>query len=284
GKPVEVPFEVKNDVGLSAICFTCHNSRVNATDFEAGKTTSNPHYSAAAEMLSGMGGITYGQTLPNSTEHLKIGVAPIKNEAYDGKNLSVPPFLFSKALDAKGNIPGPCVTCHMWAPVTSPITDTFAFKAGGHSFNTVTPDGKDYGASCKTCHGDVKDYSVINLTNKDTDGNGKAEGAQVEVKGLLNILWKALEAKGAKQTGNNPYATLPVGADGKVDPKVSSAWFNFRLVYGVMWHTGTDGKIVPGNEGAASAAHNYKRSVALLQLALKDLTGNLPAGMVDGTK
>ncbi|MBI3914822.1 MAG: hypothetical protein HY327_11645, partial [Chloroflexi bacterium] len=117
GKPVEVPFEVKNDVGLSAICFTCHNSRVNSADFEAGKSTSTPHYSAAAEMLSGIGGITYGQTLPNSTEHLKVGNAPIKNTAYDGKNLSLPQFLFSKPLDTKGNTPGPCVTCHMWAPV-----------------------------------------------------------------------------------------------------------------------------------------------------------------------
>jgi hypothetical protein len=44
-KPVALPFEVKKDVGLSATCFECHNSRVNSEDFMAGKTTSNPHYS-----------------------------------------------------------------------------------------------------------------------------------------------------------------------------------------------------------------------------------------------
>ena len=51
-----------------------------------------------------------------------------------------------------------------------------------------------------------------------------------------------------------------------------------------MWSAGADGKIVPGGEGKAAAMHNFKRSVALLQLSIKDLTGSLPAGMVDATK
>ena len=113
--------------------------------------------------------------------------------------------------------------------------------------------------ACKSCHGDIKDFNL--KAKADYDGNGKTEGVQDEVKGLLNVLWKAMEAKGVKkQDTGYPYATLPKGADGKVDPKINNAWFNFRLVYGVMWGTETGN----GNEGKAQAIHNFKRSVSLL--------------------
>ncbi|MDE3089686.1 MAG: hypothetical protein KGJ80_09950, partial [Chloroflexota bacterium] len=279
GKPVQVPFAAK-DVGLSASCETCHNGRQSGDDFAAGKTTSYPHYSSAAEMLTDLGGITYGATIPNSPHGTMVGNAPIPNPAYDAvKNPTVAKFLWSAAGDNKGNVPGPCVTCHMWAAVTSPITDTAAFKVGGHSFNTVSPDGTiDYGAACKSCHGDVKDFNM--KAKGDYDGNGKTEGVQDEIKGLLNVVWKALEAKGFKKMDTGyPYATLPT----TVDAKAKNAWFNFRYVYGVMWGTDADGKPSVGGEGKAAAVHNFKRSCALLQLSLKDL-GALPAGATDCTK
>ena len=85
---------------------------------------------------------------------------------------------------------------------------------------------------------------------------------------------KALEAKGFKKldTGN-PYATIPANADAKM----KNAWFNFRFVYGVMWGPDTGN----GGEGKGAAIHNFKRTVALLQLSLKDLTGSLPSGMTE---
>ncbi len=281
GKPVEIPFDLKKDVGLSAICYTCHNARVKPEDAVRSTT---PHYSSAGELISDLGGVTYGATVPNSPHGMMVGAAPIPNPAYDAvKSPTAAKFLWTPAGTDKGNTPGACVVCHMWAPVTSPMTDTLAFKVGGHSFNTVTPDGKsDYGAACKSCHGEVKDFNL--KAKADYDGNGKVEGVQDEMKGLLNVLWKALEAKGAKQSASHPYATLPRDAQNNVDDKIDNAWFNYRTIYGVMWHADEAGKIVPGNEGKASAMHNMKRSVALLQLSLKDLTGSLPAGMADGTK
>src|SRR5512142_1325286 len=144
-------------------------------------------------------------------------------------------------------------------------------KVGAHTFNT-TNAGFDYGASCKSCHGDVKDFNL--KAKADYDGNGKVEGVQDEVKGLLQVVWKQLEAKGFKkvETGN-PYAQIPADAD----QKAKNAWFNFRYVYGVMWGAETGN----GNEGKAAAVHNFKRSVTLLQLSIKDLTGSLPAGMAE---
>ncbi|HEX9074777.1 MAG TPA: multiheme c-type cytochrome [Anaerolineae bacterium] len=273
GKPVEVPFANAKDAGLSGICETCHNGRRSGEDFAAGKTTSYPHYSNAAEMMNDLGGITYGQTVPNSPHGAMVGNAPLPNPAYDAvKNNTVAKYLFSSPGDSKGNVPGPCVTCHMTA-IISDAKDPNVYKVGGHSFNTVSPDGTfDYGASCKSCHGDVKDFNL--KAKADYDGNGKVEGVQDEVKGLLNALWKGLEAKGFKKldTGN-PYAQIPADAD----QKAKSAWFNFRYVYGVMWGPDTGN----GNEGKAAAIHNFKRSVALLQLSIKDLTGSLPAGATE---
>ncbi len=277
GKPVEIPFQLTKDVGLSAICYTCHNGRVNAADAEKGST---PHYSTAAELLSDTGGVTYGATIPNSPHGMMVGAAPVSTGATEP---GAAKFKWTPADAKAGNVPGSCVACHMWDPITSPMTDTRAFKVGGHSFNVVTPDGKtDYGASCKACHGDVKDFNL--KAKADYDGNGKIEGVQDEVKGLINVLFKALEAKGVKQSAGHPYATLPKDAAGKTDLKIVNAWFNLRVVYGPMWSAGADGKVVPGGEGKAAAIHNMKRTVALLQLSLKDLTGSLPAGMADGTK
>lgn len=269
GKPVEVPFQGAKDVGLSGICETCHNSRSTGGDeyVKAAPGSGTPHYSSAAEMLSDLGGATYGQTVPNSPHGMMVGAAPVPNTATPGT------FLWSAGTDTKGNVPGPCVYCHMYPGITD-TKNPNVFQVGNHSFNTVSPDGKlDYTAACKTCHGDKKDF---NFTAKaDYDGNGKAEGVQDEIKGLLNATWKALEAKGfKKQQSGYPYATTP----SPLDPSLKGAWYNFRYVYGVMWSSTSE-----GNQGAAAAVHNFKRSCALLQLSLKDL-GATPAGAADCTK
>ncbi len=254
GKPVEVPFDNPKDAGLSATCEECHNGRQRPENAVKG---SFPHYSSAAEFLNSTGGVDYGQKIVDSPHAMLVGAAAMS----DPSDKTGQTKLFG------GATPGPCVACHMY-PSTD-AKDPNYLKVGQHSFNTVSPDGKfDYTAPCQSCHGAVKDFNFA--AKADYDGNGKVEGVQDEVKGLLNVLWKALEAKGVKkiETGN-PYATLPTGADGKVDPKIANAWFNFRVVYGVMWGTNTGN----GNQGAAQAVHNFKRAVSLLQLSYKDLTG-----------
>ncbi len=255
GKPVDVPFSPK-DVGLSATCEECHNSRVTDAQVAAGST---PHYSDAADLLSDTGGVTYGATMVNSPHGAVVGAAPIPD----------PADATGKTMLYGGNVPGPCVTCHM-APVLNDSKDPNYLKVGSHSFNMTSPDGKlDYAVSCKSCHGTVTDFNL--KAKADYDGNGKVEGDQDEVKGLLNVLWKAMTDKGVKKNdAGYPYATLPKGADGKVDPKLTNAWINFRFVYGVMWGTDTG----DGGQGKAAAIHNFKRSVQLLQLSYKDLTGS----------
>ncbi len=269
GKPVALPFEVKRDVGLSATCYECHNNRTDAANAVKG---SYPHYSSAAEMLEDTGGVTYGQTVANSPHGTMVGAAPIPNPAASS-DPEAAKWLYTSPAATSGNIPGSCVTCHMTTGL-SDAKDPNYMQVGEHSFNTVSPDGKlEYGAACKSCHGDIKDFNM--KAKADYDGNGKVEGVQDEVKGLLNVLWKGLEAKGLKKVDTGyPYATVPKNADGSTDPKIANAWYNFRYVYGVMWGAETGN----GGEGKAAAVHNFKRSVSLLQLSIKDLMGSLPSG------
>jgi hypothetical protein len=262
GKPVGLPFDAKA-AGLSATCMECHNGRTNAT----GAVNSQfPHYSSVAEFLNDTGGVDYGKTIPNSPHGMMVGAAPIPNPAA-AEDPEAAKFLFSAPGDTKGNVPGPCVTCHQWPIIADPQDPNYQ-KVGGHSFNTVSPDGKfDYTAACTGCHGVLKDFNFN--AKADYDGNGKVEGVQDEVKGLLTVLWGALEKAGVKKVDTGyPYATLPKGKDGTVDDKIDNAWYNYRVVYGVMW--GAEG---PGNEGKAQSIHNFKRAVALLQQSYQDLTG-----------
>ena len=196
---------------------------------------------------------------------------PIKNPDWK-EGADTNQFMFSKVGDTKGNTPGACVTCHMW-PTIEDAKDPNYHKVGSHSFNMVSPDGKfDYTASCKSCHGELTSLDI--KAKADYDGNAKVEGVQEEVAGLLDKVWAALVEKGVKKVDTGyPYATLPKGADGKVDPKITNAWINFRTVYGVMWGQDEENNKTDGQKGAPNAIHNFKRSVALLQLAYKDLTG-----------
>lgn len=276
GKPVALPFEAP-DVGLSAVCYECHNARTRPADAIRG---SFAHYSSIAELMSNTGGVTYDQTVPNSPHGALVGNAPVPNPAA-ATDPKAAKFLFT-APGKEATKPGPCVVCHMW-PGPTDTKDPNYQKVGAHSFNTVSPDGKfDYTASCKSCHGDIKDFNL--KAKADYDGNGKVEGVKDELKGLLNAVWKALEAKGVKQSPGHPYWIPPRDAQGNVDDKLENAFYNYRTVYGVMWTAGADGKIIPGNEGASAAAHNFKRACALLQLSIRDVTGALPAGAADCTK
>ncbi len=256
GKPKGIPFEAKN-AGLSATCEECHNSRRTPADAVKG---SFPHYSSAAEFLNDTGGVTYGKTVANSPHGAIVGVAPVPNPDY-AKDPTLDKYLFSVG-NPEGNVPGPCVTCHMY-PTIEDTKNAEWHKVGSHSFNMVSPDGKlDYTAACQSCHKGLADFNF--KAKADYDGNGKVEGVQDEVKGLLDDLYKAITSTGVKKVLGNPYFELPQNAD----DKVKNAIYNYRTVYGVMWSADD-----PGNEGKAQAIHNFKRAVSLLQLSYKDLTG-----------
>lgn len=245
GVPVQAN-GITKDFALSATCVECHNGRTKAEDAVKG---SFPHYSPAGEMLSDMGGVTYGQTAPNSPHGMIVGVSPVKDPSDpEGKTV-----LFG------GNTPGSCVACHMY-PTPADAKDPNRFKVGDHSFNMVSPDGSfDYTAACQSCH---KGTDTFNFAAKaDYDGNGKVEGVQTEVAGLLTTLQTAIGDSGIKAVKGYPYFDQANKANWT--DKQKNAIYNYLFVRGLE-----------GSDGKANAIHNFKRSVALLQLSYKDLTGS----------
>jgi hypothetical protein len=128
-------------------------------------------------------------------------------------------------------------------------------------------DGKavEHTAPCQQCHPGLTTFNFP--TDVDVDGNGKKEGVQTEVKGLLAMVKKEIEAKAKaekidlKVQDEHPYFVFP--KDAKPSLELKGAIYNFRYVNGVMW----DG------EGKAAAIHNFDRSVGLLQLSYFKLTG-----------
>ncbi|HEX9015702.1 MAG TPA: hypothetical protein VF960_06820, partial [Chloroflexota bacterium] len=95
----------------------------------------------------------------------------------------------------------------------------------------------------------------------DYDGNGKVEGVQQEVAGLVTKLQGAIADSGIKPIKGNPY--FDAAALAAANEQQKNAVFNYRFVRGPE-----------GGDGKAAAIHNFKRSVMLLQLSYKDLTGN----------
>ncbi len=83
---------------------------------------------------------------------------------------------------------------------------------------------------------------------------------QEEVAGLVKILQKAIADSGIRPIKGNPYFNAEDLA--KANEKQKIAIYNYRFVRGLE-----------GRDGADNAIHNFKRSVALLQLSYKDLTG-----------
>jgi hypothetical protein len=243
----------------------CHNNRTDPKKVES-DTPSYPHYSSAAEMIAGIGGYDFGVKLQNSF-HDNLGKAVINDERSNQLGYSFNWFW-------GGEAPGACVLCHMTRTPGGAwdTKDSLAVpghqKIGGHTFSMVTEaDGKavQHLEPCKQCHPGMTDFNI--KSSADYDGNGKVEGVQTEVKGLLALLKTAIQDKAKaekidlKIQDNFPYFAFPQGAKPSVELK--GAIYNLRYVTGVMW-TG---------EGKGAAIHNFSRSVGLLQVSIAKLNG-----------
>jgi hypothetical protein len=83
-----------------------------------------------------------------------------------------------------------CVDCHMAGELTDPEGNINV--VGGHSFNMNDAEGNDHVESCAPCHGNIgnsfKDKKYYINGNADLDGNGTAEGLQLEVHGIMEQL------------------------------------------------------------------------------------------------
>lgn len=214
--------EAISEGGLGKLCMNCHQSRQNAATYtNAASTRFGPHYAPQADMINGKNAVTFGKNLPTSP-HLK-------------------------------DIENSCVECHM-APGTSIDPNTIV---GSHSFKVVDNNGKDNVKICEPCHGNVgesfheKKFYVNGKA--DHDGDGKEEGLQEEVQGLMDKLASLLPNPDPHAEVNNTWTKTEL-----------KAAFNHRMVY-------YDGSL---------GIHNPAFTVALLKVSIQALENNAIEGEI----
>jgi cytochrome c553 len=151
-----------SNAGEAALCMNCHQSRQNATNYvetATGGPYFGPHEGPQADMLMGVNGVTYGQTIPSSGHRAAV------------TNL--------------------CVTCHMQK--IDPADPDF-LHGGGHTFRVMCdPDNLDISGACARCHGPI---TTFDLPREDYNGDGVIEGVQTEVGHLLDQLAQLLPPVG----------------------------------------------------------------------------------------
>lgn len=226
---VTMPNGATVDAEVSAVCVSCHANKRDLAykaDFLAGKNARGVHDNSQSDVFYGIGAVDYGKTFGSSAH---------------------------KSIVKEG-----CVQCHM-APTPgldshSPQFDPNApghDKIGGHSF-AVQADGVGNAANaCGSCHSGLTSYN--RAARGDYDGNGKVEGVQDEVKGLLALVESKMpkDAQGAMQSDGT-----------KLTENQRKASWNYALIK---------------NDGSYGV-HNTRYAVEVLQETYFQLTGGKVPG------
>jgi hypothetical protein len=221
--------------GTGLQCMQCHRSRRNAKTYASDVSNESSHYGAhhgpQADMLLGKNAPDFGIDLPSSPH----GVVVVPGED-------------------QGNA---CVNCHMAGALAD--ANGNINHVGGHTWNMNDVEGHDNVAACEPCHGDIgtsfKDKKYYINGNADLDGNGVAEGLQVEVKGLLDQL----------------SSYLPHDADGNVSITSDNADSLtltpaiMKAGYAYIWI----------EEDRSFGIHNPAFTVALIKASIEELGGVL---------
>lgn len=154
--------------GTGVLCMNCHRSRRDAKTYAEDPDNASTHFGAhhgpEADLLLGVNAPDFGVEFRSSPH----AVAVLPGEP-------------------KGNA---CVNCHMAGELAD--AEGNINLVGGHSWNMNDAEGNDHVEACAPCHGDIgtsfKDKKYYINGDADLDGNGTAEGLQVEVHGLLEEL------------------------------------------------------------------------------------------------
>ena len=206
------------DAGVSALCVSCHADKRDVkylADYIAGKNSRIAHGNTQADVFYGAGVVTFNKTFSNSPHTSVV---------------------------AEG-----CVECHMFAAVKVGNNE-----AGSHTWGMVMKNGTENIAACTQsgCHAKGSITTFDRTASADFDGNGKTEGVQTEVQGLLTKLADK----------------LPKGSNGAVISSVNTNNTN-ELQRKALWNY-----IVIKNDGS-NGIHNTQFTVQVLQETYKQLTG-----------
>ena len=144
---------VVTNAGEGLLCIQCHHARQNAATYASttkGSSRFGPHEGPQADMLEGVNGFTYGQSIPSSAH--------------------------------ANAVTNTCITCHMQNIATNDLAFT---RAGGHTFEMAW-NSENLVSACKQCHGPT--VTAFDFPLQDYNGDGVIQGVQTEVQSLLNRL------------------------------------------------------------------------------------------------
>ncbi len=222
-------------VGSSALCMSCHNAVVGSEIVDDEMSFRSPH-GGAAEMLTGTGGYDYGEVI------------------YDSSHSNVNEVEWDSV----------CIDCHIGTHSVNiwleqdieAIATAMNNPVGGHTFGmrwdgeaSDPSDDMENIAACEMCH---KGISHINgPAADDYDGNGKVEGVQDEVQGLLDLVRAEIIATGVDWEDES------LRWDSARTQEQRAAIYNWSFVA----------------RDRSLGIHNLGRSVQLLQITYRHLTG-----------
>jgi len=225
--------------GTGAQCMDCHRSRRQASTYAEDITNGSSHFGAhhgpQADMVIGTNAPNYGVEFPTSPH----AIAVLPSETHTNA----------------------CVNCHM-AGESAFDSEGNVLTFGGHTFNMNNEEGEDNVEACAPCHGEIgssfKDKKFYLNGNADLDGDGVANGLQIEVHGLLDTL--ALY--------------LPKNEDGEVD--IEDKYAKDSVLTPEITKGGYVYKFV--EEDRSFGIHNPQFEVAMLKTAIAEMQGT-PVGV-----
>ncbi|MGB5849988.1 MAG: T9SS type A sorting domain-containing protein [Ignavibacteriaceae bacterium] len=226
--------------GAGANCMQCHRARRNAPTYSADPGNASSHY-----------GPHHGP----QADLLLAGNIPV----FEDENGNLIEFRTSPHAVAvltghdKGDA---CVNCHMAGEHLDPNGDVNL--VGGHSWNMNDPEGTDFVEACAPCHGPIgtsfKDKKYYFNGVADHDGDGIAEGVQLEVHGLMEQLALLLPPVGVDEV-------LVEEGDSTLTPSI------MKSAYVYVWI----------DEDRSFGIHNPAFTVQLLQVAIEEVGGVVSA-------
>lgn len=231
---VTAPIGWKVDADLAATCVRCHaNNRTpqNLKDFIDGSRTRGTHENTQADVFYGKGYYDYDGRLKTSNSfHTTLKEA--------------------------------CITCHMAPnPVENPGPDGLkgtrddvkVLSVGGHTWKMENEwKGKvwENTDACATCHAGTTTFN--RPATGDYDGNGKIQGVEDEVKGLMAVLAAQLP----KDPATGGVLFTPISNANSTEAQRKALW-NYSLIL----------------RDNSNGIHNTSFAVQLLQKTYKELTG-----------
>jgi predicted CXXCH cytochrome family protein len=245
------------DAGFPITCSACHDPHGNGNDYQLRTMAVDSLKNGYKPTVGGKGQLCMNCHQARYAVSTRVtNVAPYYGFAshygpHEGPQadmfLGQNAYEFGKSLSVQthGSVPDGCVTCHMATRVNG------SSSVSNHEM-VMDSSGVDITTACTQCHGPIQSFNDIKAS-ADYDGNGKIEGVQTEIQGMLNLL----KSKLPLDSTGEPVTMMSDSLKVKNHPEYIGAIYDYYFVK---------------NDGSLGV-HNVKYTVAILNAAISSITG-----------